>query len=124
GEKGNKLRSFELSPEEWETARQLREVLKVRPHATLFFSRGTPNLATVIPAMDHIDNLLTTASKSHHQYDNAIRVACSLAQRTLNKYYSLTDASRTYRMAMVLHSRHKLSYFKKLRWPEKWQRTA
>jgi hypothetical protein len=26
--------------------------------ATLFFSRRTPNLATVIPAMDHIDNVL------------------------------------------------------------------
>ncbi len=71
--------------------------------ATLFFSRGTPNLATVIPAMDHIDSILTTANVSHHKYSNAIRVACGLAKRVLDLYYSLTDSSTTYRIAMGKH---------------------
>ncbi|TFK82776.1 hypothetical protein K466DRAFT_463774, partial [Polyporus arcularius HHB13444] len=117
-------RSFELNDEEWKVVRQLREVLKVFKDATLFFSRGTPNLATVIPAMDHIDSILTTANVSHRKYCNAIRVSCGLAKRVLDLYYSLTGSSTTYRIAMVLHPRHKLAYFRKLRWPEAWIRTA
>jgi hypothetical protein len=31
--------------------------------ATLFFSRMTPNLATMIPAMDHIDTHFATVSQ-------------------------------------------------------------
>ncbi|KAI0757813.1 hypothetical protein C8Q80DRAFT_1056774, partial [Daedaleopsis nitida] len=119
------LRMYELSRDEWEIARQLREVLKVFKDATLFFSRGTPNLATVIPAIDHIDKILTTASlEDQSKYDPAIRVACGLATQVLHKYYSLTDSSSLYRIAMILHPRHKLSYFKKLKWPDAWQRTA
>ena len=78
--------------------------------ATLFFSRSTPSLATVIPAMDHIDKVLTTASLdnsesgSEDEYDDAIRVACSLVKKTLNKYYSLTDASTAYRIAMSMYT--------------------
>ncbi|TFK81777.1 hypothetical protein K466DRAFT_464102, partial [Polyporus arcularius HHB13444] len=119
------LRQYELTVKEWEIVRQLREVLKIFKDATLFFSRsGTPSLATVIPAIDHIDQVLTTASLSHHQYDLAVRMACKLAKVLLNKYYSLTDSSNTYRIAIILHPRHKLSYFKKLRWTDAWQRTA
>ncbi|PIL36561.1 hypothetical protein GSI_00250 [Ganoderma sinense ZZ0214-1] len=124
GEKAHGLRAYELSEDEWEIARQLRHVLKVFKDATLFFSRGTPNLATVIPAMDHIDQVLTTASLNEDEYDDAIRVACGLAKTTLNAYYSLTDASSAYRIAMILHPRHKTEYFHKLRWSESWRRTA
>ncbi|KIK80439.1 hypothetical protein PAXRUDRAFT_158694, partial [Paxillus rubicundulus Ve08.2h10] len=44
------LRKFELSYNEW---------LVILKHATLFFSCSMQNLATVIPAMDHIDKQLT-----------------------------------------------------------------
>lgn len=68
--------------------------------ATTFFSRSSsPNLAAVIPAIDHIDSHLTTVSLDA-KYKNPIRVACRLAQKTLNKYYSLTDGSIAYRIAM------------------------
>ena len=66
----------------------------------MLFSSGTPNLAKVIPAMDIIDKKLKTASEDHEKYDPAIRFACSLAKRLLNKYYSLSDASKLYRLAM------------------------
>ncbi|KIK74065.1 hypothetical protein PAXRUDRAFT_81757, partial [Paxillus rubicundulus Ve08.2h10] len=39
---------------------------------------------------------------------------------TLNKYYQLTDSSEVYRIAMVLHLQHKLSYFKNTNWEESW----
>ncbi|KAI0686095.1 hypothetical protein C8T65DRAFT_591468 [Cerioporus squamosus] len=119
GDIANNLREYELTPAEWEIVRQLREVLKVP-----FSHAGTPNLAMVILAMDHIGQVLTTVSLSHHQYDNTVRVACQLAKALLNKYYSLTDISNTYRIALILHPRHKLTYFKKLRWTEAWQRTT
>ncbi|PIL26246.1 hypothetical protein GSI_12002 [Ganoderma sinense ZZ0214-1] len=119
----NGLRAYELSVEEWQVARQLEKVLKVFKHATVFFSRATPNLAQVIPVMDHIDKVLTNASRSD-KYDKAIRVACGLAKEALNKYYSYTDMSDTYRIAMMLHPTHKLDYFKTLKWPAGWQKTA
>ncbi len=68
--------------------------------ATYFFSRGTPNLATVIPAMDLIDQQLATKHLQTAKYDFAIRTAMGLAKKTLNKYYELTDASKAYRIAM------------------------
>lgn len=55
--------------------------------------------------MDHIDAHLTTASLNEQSYDFALRVAAGLSQKTLNKYYSLTDTSKAYRIAMskLLH---------------------
>ena len=65
----------------------------------LFFSRGTPNLATVIPAMDHIDKVLATTSDSH-RFSLSIRTALVLGKNTINRYYNKTDHSETYRIAM------------------------
>jgi hypothetical protein len=67
--------------------------------ATLFFSRATPNLAIVIPAMDEIERRFTDMA-ADTTYHPAIRYALRLAKATLNKYYSLTDSSETYRIAM------------------------
>jgi hypothetical protein len=70
--------------------------------ATLFFSRSTPNLAKVIPAMDHIDKYLATASMNV-KYDPAIQAALAVGKRLLNKYYTLTDSSELYRIAMGIY---------------------
>jgi len=67
--------------------------------ATLFFSRGTPNIATVIPAMDHIDKVLT-AGASNAEFSNPIRAALMMGKKTLNRYYSKTNISEVYRIAM------------------------
>ncbi|EIW63678.1 uncharacterized protein TRAVEDRAFT_95943, partial [Trametes versicolor FP-101664 SS1] len=110
------LRKYELGAREWTIARQLTDVLKVFKDATYFFSRGTPNLATVIPAMDLIDQQLATKHLQTAKYDFAIRTAMGLAKKTLNKYYELTDASKAYRIAMVLHPSYKKAYFEKAGW--------
>lgn len=68
-------------------------------HGTLFFSRGTPSISTVIPAMDHIDECLTTISQDL-KYSKAIRAALALGKQTLNRYYDKTDHSEVYRIAM------------------------
>ncbi|KAF8811874.1 hypothetical protein BYT27DRAFT_7032970, partial [Phlegmacium glaucopus] len=57
-----KLRQFKLSTEDWDTAVHLRDALKIFKDATLFFSRSTPNLAMVIPVMDHINKHLATTA--------------------------------------------------------------
>lgn len=74
--------------------------LQVFKDATTFFSRGTPNLATVIPAMDMIDLQLGTKHRETAKYDYAIRTAMGIAKRTLNKYYELTDSAEAYRITM------------------------
>jgi hypothetical protein len=71
----------------------------VLSHATLFFLRSPPNLATVILAMDHIDHELTKYS-INRKYLHSIHSGVSLAKETLNCYYSCTDHSEVYRIAM------------------------
>ena len=69
---------------------------------TLFFSRGgTPNVASVIPAMDHLDEHLASIATSP-KYGRAIKAAVALGKRTLNKYYDNTDQSKIYRIAMSM----------------------
>ncbi|PPQ97651.1 hypothetical protein CVT26_002435 [Gymnopilus dilepis] len=114
------LRKYELVAAEWRIAGELRDVLKIFKDATLFFSRGTPNLTTVIPAMDHIDKVLATCSDSPYQFSLAIRAALAVGKAALNKYYNKTDHSEVYRIAMVLHPRHKLEYFRKHEWEQEW----
>jgi hypothetical protein len=78
---------------------QPHNALQVFKDATLFFSRSMPNLATVIPAMDHIDEVLTTDSLSA-TYSPSIWAALSIGKKTLNRYYNVTDHSEVYRIAM------------------------
>ena len=67
---------------------------------TQFFSPSTPDLATVIPAMDHIDTTFTNAIKPNSNTHSVIHYALQLTKRTLNKYYSLTDEGKVYRITM------------------------
>ena len=53
----------------------------------------------VIPAMDIIDERLTTASRDP-QFKPSIRAAVHLGKKTLNRYYDKTDATEAYRVAM------------------------
>ncbi|PPR06542.1 hypothetical protein CVT26_000705, partial [Gymnopilus dilepis] len=95
----NELRDYELTSEEWKVVEQLCQILKVLKDATLYFSRSTANLAHVIPIMDIINDRLTT-SANDSALSPAIRTAAGLAKKTLNRYYSRTDDSETYRIAM------------------------
>ena len=105
------MRKYELSEDEWDLARQLCNVLavccaghrlalpltrfQIFKDATLFFSRSTPNLTTVIPAMDYIDMHLATAGLDS-KYSPAIRASLALGKAHLNKYYNMTDHSEVY----------------------------
>ncbi|KAI0688077.1 hypothetical protein C8T65DRAFT_589881 [Cerioporus squamosus] len=82
------FRDLELTREEWEIAKHLRDVLKLFDDATKFFSRdGTPNLATVILAMDHMDSKLADFAIDL-DLPAAVRAAASLGKTVLNIYYN------------------------------------
>ncbi|KAA1479017.1 hypothetical protein DENSPDRAFT_751545, partial [Dentipellis sp. KUC8613] len=117
------LDKFELVANEWKIVQQLCDVLRILKHATMYFSRDMPNLAVVIPAMDHIDQHFATEALNT-KLNPAIRASISIAKRTLNRYYNLTDHSEVYRIAMILHPRHKLEYFKHAKWEADWIDTA
>ncbi|KAG1738826.1 uncharacterized protein EDB91DRAFT_1054358 [Suillus paluster] len=103
---------------------ELDDVLKILKHTTLFFSCGTPNLAMVIPAMDHINTVFTNGIIKTQTLHPAIRAALHVAKITLNRYYSLTDESETYWIVMILHPCYKLDYFTSARWQDDWISTA
>ena len=67
---------------------------------TLFFLRGTLNLATVIPAMDHIDIILATSSDGSHRFSFAVCAALAIGKKAMNQYYNKTAHSDVYRIAM------------------------
>ncbi|KAI0693046.1 hypothetical protein C8T65DRAFT_539034, partial [Cerioporus squamosus] len=114
------LRDYELEEEEWLVAAQLRDVLKLFSDATLFFSRsGTPNLVTIIPAIDHIDDQLAKIALDKKILP-AVRAAASLGRKTCNRYYEKTDETEAYRFAMMLHPSWKLEYFKEAGWEDEW----
>jgi hypothetical protein len=50
--------------------------------------------------MDHIDTYFTNAIKPSSGNNPAIQAGMGIAKKTLNRYYSLTDTSETYRIAM------------------------
>ena len=54
----------------------------------------------VIPAVDYVDEVFTTGMLNHNHFDPTIRTTVGLAKNTLNKYYSLTDSSKVYCIAM------------------------
>jgi len=84
----------------------------------LFFSQDCAGVATIIPAMDQISsNLNHQTGKSYHP---SLAAAMKLARRKMDCYYSLTDSSNIYCIAMVLHPRIKLEYFHNQKWEAEW----
>ncbi|KAG1800172.1 uncharacterized protein BJ212DRAFT_1255023, partial [Suillus subaureus] len=91
--------------------------------AMTFFSHSTPNLTTVIPTINHIDEMLL-AHESSSSLNSTVQSALTLGKKILDCYYSLTDKSDVYRVAMVLHPHHKLQYFRMALWDQDWIKTA
>jgi hypothetical protein len=68
-----------------------------------FFSHdGIPNIATIIPAMDRIDEVLATNTLDA-RYSLSIQATLTMGKKTLNRYYSKTDLSEVYRISMGMY---------------------
>ncbi|KAJ6609724.1 hypothetical protein B0H10DRAFT_1646587, partial [Mycena sp. CBHHK59/15] len=113
-DESNGLQAFVLTSAEWMVLEDLSDILSSFKDTTLFFSRDSATLASVIPDMDKIDMLLATAVLKKPTGDKKfcvpIKAALLKAKRTLNRYYSLAYHSRIYRIALVLHPRYKIGY--------------
>ena len=84
----------------------------------LFFSQDSATIATIIPAMDWI-----TSNLNHHTgkvYHPSLVAAMKLTHKKMDQYYSLTNSSHGYRIAMILHPGMKLEYFRNQKWEEDW----
>ncbi|KAE9399635.1 hypothetical protein BT96DRAFT_773754, partial [Gymnopus androsaceus JB14] len=109
-----------LDAEEWDAIQGLVSALKILKDATTYFSSDSVSVADVIPAMDSIDEAFATGIIDNQTLSDPIRHALSIGKKTMNKYYTLSDDSDIYRIAMVLHPSLKLDYFREARWPDTW----
>lgn len=114
----NGLAEYLLTDNKWEAIEGLVSALKVclflshskllliitgfqiLKDATTFLSSNAPIIAAVIPTMDAIDKAFTTGIIDKHILSNPIRNALAVGKKTLNKYYTLTDNSDIYCIAM------------------------
>ena len=68
---------------------------------TLFFSQdNTITIANVVPTMDCIDKMLSISAAK--LLNSAVNHALTFAHKLMDKYYSKTDLSNVYRIAMGL----------------------
>jgi hypothetical protein len=69
--------------------------------ATLFFSQDNAvTIANVVPTMDRIEQMLSTSAAT--PLNPAVKYALTFARKLMNKYYSKTDLSNVYHIAMGL----------------------
>ena len=66
---------------------------------TLECSSNTPCIVNIIPAMDQMHVELLNACDNEN-YSSAIWAALKVGKKLLNKYYSITDNSEVYHIAM------------------------
>ena len=112
-------------------------MFKIYKDATLFFSQDNVSLiSNVIPTMDCIDALLSDVPAE--PLSQSVKHALTFACKSINKYYSKTDLSNVYRIAMgeylvisllcllilsrvsLLHPQLKLKYFQQRYWDQDW----
>jgi hypothetical protein len=158
--KALKLQQYELDDSDWDIVEDLLQVLKVcilpchnmndnsqwlllqmYKDAMLFFSQDSVvTIANVVLTMDRIDSMLSKSATS--PLAPAVRHALTFAWKLMDKYYSKTDLSNVYRIAMgsfvlfisyfinylmshlVLHPQLKLKYFQQHGWSMEWVKTA
>ncbi|TBU55542.1 hypothetical protein BD310DRAFT_777191, partial [Dichomitus squalens] len=100
GDRSARLRRYILSNEEWAVLEQLYRLLDPFLFATNDISLSTRGLVhEVIPYMDvltaHLDDFQDDLSLT-----SAIRAAAKRGRLMLSKYYSLTDETPIFRIAM------------------------
>ncbi|KNE93304.1 hypothetical protein PSTG_13345 [Puccinia striiformis f. sp. tritici PST-78] len=115
-------RKHHIDQHDLDLARDLAEVLQPFYEITLQVStRGAARISQVVVFIDQVTSHLSTAvSNKEDGYPPALRNACRAGLQLTNKYYTLTDCSPLYRVAMVLHPSFKDEYFKLAKWEPEW----
>ncbi|POW23561.1 hypothetical protein PSHT_00020 [Puccinia striiformis] len=101
-------------------ARDLVEVLNVFHEITLQVLIATSaRLSNIVVFIYQVTDQLSTAI-SNREYPPALRNACQVGLKITNKYYSLTDSSPLYRIAILMHPSFRDEYFKMAQWEPEW----
>ncbi|KNE95440.1 hypothetical protein PSTG_11293 [Puccinia striiformis f. sp. tritici PST-78] len=115
-------RKSHLNQADFDLAQDLVQVLEPFYEFTLQVStKASARVAHVVVLIDQITAALSTVvANEDERYPPALRNACRAGVIITNNYYSLTDSSPIYRIAMVLHPSFKDKYFKLAKWPKSW----
>ncbi|EHS64655.1 uncharacterized protein PGTG_21006 [Puccinia graminis f. sp. tritici CRL 75-36-700-3] len=115
-------RSHHINQNDLDLACDLVKLLQPFYKITLQVSTaGAARIADIVVFIDQITSHLSSAiSDKRDDYPPAIRNACRAGLHITNKYYTLTDCSLLYRVAMVLHPSFKDKYFKLAQWEPEW----
>ncbi|KNF05305.1 hypothetical protein PSTG_01520 [Puccinia striiformis f. sp. tritici PST-78] len=115
-------RSYHINQINLDLARDLVNILELFYEITLIVStRGGARISQVVVFINQITGHLSTViSDQRDVYPAALRNACRAGLQLTNKYYTLTDCSPLYRVAMILHPSFKDEYFKLARWEPEW----
>ncbi|OAV98974.1 hypothetical protein PTTG_25420 [Puccinia triticina 1-1 BBBD Race 1] len=109
-----------LDKSDIDLACDLAHVLSIFQELTLQVSTaGLSCLLNIVVYIDQITKHLSTVI-SDLKYPPALRNACRYGLKLTNKYYSLTDTSPLYRIAILLHPSFKDEYFKLANWEPNW----
>ncbi|KAF8551892.1 hypothetical protein OG21DRAFT_1512215, partial [Imleria badia] len=108
------VKKFEHDEEEWQIVGDLVTVLGQYKKAMLFFSQDSATIAAVIPAMDKLDQKMNQQTKK--PLHSAVVSAMQLSKNKMDRYWQMTDLSKAYRVAIVLHPDLKFEYFHEQNW--------
>ncbi|TDL14850.1 hypothetical protein BD410DRAFT_733533 [Rickenella mellea] len=98
--RGPKLKKYQLSKNEWDILKQLSPLLQRFLAATERISKSAvPLVHEVIPLIDSLTDTLAAAVIDEALHP-VVRAAMARGVEVLNKYYSKTDDSIMYRLAM------------------------
>ncbi|OAV94410.1 hypothetical protein PTTG_26953 [Puccinia triticina 1-1 BBBD Race 1] len=105
---------FHLDKSDFDLAHDLAEILNLFYEIThQILISGSARLSNIVMYIDQITDHLSTAITGSH-YPPAMKNACQIGLKITNKYYSLTDSSPLYRIAILLHPSFRDEYFKLL----------
>ncbi|EAU89851.2 hypothetical protein CC1G_07003 [Coprinopsis cinerea okayama7 len=118
--RGARLKQYRLSPDEWKVLEQLAPLLDGILYATKEVSKSSiPLIHEVIPFIDSLTSMFDEFIDNTERHP-AVRHAALRGLKMLNKYYSKTDKSIVYRIAMILHPGYKTNYFMTAKWEPEW----
>jgi hAT family C-terminal dimerisation region len=107
-----------LSPDEWETLRQIHEFLDLLAQTTLGLESSTSTLDAVLPAMDFILEQFETYKVKHHGHV-VLSTMFNSGWKKMSKYYDKSTESPAYTAAIVLNPNFKWSYIT-INWDPSW----
>ncbi|KAH9457455.1 hypothetical protein Pst134EA_021331 [Puccinia striiformis f. sp. tritici] len=113
---------YHINQDNLKLAKDLVEVLQPFYKITLQVSTpGAARISDIVVFINQITGHLSLAiSDQRDGYPPALRNACRGGLQLTNKYYTLTNCSPLYRVAMVLHPLFEDKYFKLAKWKPKW----